>query len=269
MYFPPSVTRDNVVHYVNDAAKKQQLGFEVVMLRSAPRKNVKEGVNSKDASNRILLGCRRGIKHRDRSAKRSTNSTSTKPRTNADLCRQQFPVYERVHDGRMFIRRNGGCSWRHNHPNECTARTGVRALPDETREKVVELLRRGVPTSSIKELVDVEAGIELSSTAINALKYRVELSASNKGKGVPTATELLAELDAREDVDYVVLKGSYDEALDKVRINKQRRKKKGGKVELNESCEVKDLGEEADDSVKNVVKGLSLGNGEYLSKLVA
>ncbi|EJK59491.1 hypothetical protein THAOC_20277 [Thalassiosira oceanica] len=98
-------------------------------------------------------------------------------------------------------------------------------------------------------------------TAINALKYRVELSASNKGKGVPTATELLAELDAREDVDYVVLKGSYDEALDKVRINKQRRKKKGGKVELNESCEVKDLGEEADDSVKNVVKGLSLGNG--------
>lgn len=269
-YFPPSVTRENVVRCVNDAARDQQLGFEIVQLRSTPPKKVKDeklkGDSSKAQVAKILLGCTRGIKQRERIKKRSTDSTSTKPRTNDELCRHHFPVYERKHDGRMFIRRNGGCSWIHNHPSEHNARGGVRALPDQTRETVIELLSRGVTSAAIKEMVNVEAGIQLSDAAINSFKYQVDLSASNEGKGVPTATELLAELDARDDVDYVALKGSYDEALDKVRINKKRRTKKGGKVELDESGEVKDLGEEAEDSVKNVVKGLSLGDGEYLSK---
>ena len=260
-----------MVRYVNDAAKDQQLGFEVAQLRSTPPKKVKDeklkGDSSKAQVAKIELGCTRGIKQRERrSKKRSTDSTSTKPRTNDELCRHHFPVYERIHDGRMFIRSNGGCSWIHNHPSEHNARSGVRALPEQTRETVIELLSRGVTSAAVKEMVDVQAGIQLSDAAINSFKYQVDLSASNKGKGAPTATELLAELDARDDVDYVALKGSYDEALDKVRINKKRRTKKAGKVELDESGEVKDLGEEAEDSVKNVVKGLSLGGGEYLSK---
>ena len=249
-----------MVQYVNDAARDLQLGFSVVKLRSS---------KSKDKTVvKFELGCQRGIKHRDRNPSRSTDSTSTKPRTNEELCRQQFPVYERVQDGRMFIRRNGGCSWRHNHPSECQVPTGVRALPDDTKQKATELLRRGVPTSCVKELVDVETGILVSDGAINSLKYRIGLSDSNLGGGASTAMELLAELEARADVDYVALKGGYDEALDKVRINRKRRKTKGGKVELEESDDLKDLGEEADDTVKNVVKGLSLGNGEYLSKFI-
>ena len=64
---------------------------------------------------------------------------------------------------------------------------------------MIELLSRGVTSAAVKEMVDVQAGIQLSDAAINSFKYQVDLSASNKGTGVPTATELLAELDARDD----------------------------------------------------------------------
>ena len=54
--------------------------------------------------------------------------------------------------------------------------------------------------------------------------------------------------------------GGYNEAIDKVRITKTRKSKRSKEVVED----VTDIDEEMEDQVKNVVKGLALGRGQFL-----
>ena len=71
-------------------------------------------------------------------------------------------------------------------------------------------------------------------------------------------------LDERKYCDYMVLTGGYDKATDLVHVTKKRVTKIKGQVISDEECNVTNLGQEAEDHIRNVVNGLKLGNDEYL-----
>ena len=61
-------------------------------------------------------------------------------------------------------------------------------------------------------------------------------------------------------MEYTCLTRSYDEALETIRVTKTQKSKRNGKVMEN----LLNVEQEAADQVRNVVKGLGLGNREFM-----
>ena len=72
--------------------------------------------------------------------------------------------------------------------------------------------------------------------------------------------KLIHNLQTTENCECLIMTGGYNEALDKVRITKTRKLKRS--KEMVE--DVADIDEEMSDQVKNMVKGLALGHGQFL-----
>ena len=257
MYFPVDITASNLIKHLNFACK--EVGFKVV--KKVNRMNVKEGLR------KHLVGCQKSTKHRDRSKSRKTSAQTSKPTGDNELCGVWFPVFERS-DGRLFLRKNGDCCWKHNHPPTIKefCRDGVRDVPEDTLDMAKKLLEREIiSTAMVREFVAIESGIKLSEDSIKNLKQQVVMNKFGTNvTNLSAGQKLVMMLEDREDCDYIILTGSYDEAMDLVRVKKKRRSKTRGKETIDNETIVKDLDQEAEDHVKNVVKGLELGNNEYL-----
>ena len=77
---------------------------------------------------------------------------------------------------------------------------------------------------------------------------------------VSSAQKLINKLDQTEGLEYYKLTGSYNEAKESIRISKTRKSKEGNKT----TADLTSVSDEAKQHVENVIKGLSLGNGEFL-----
>ena len=220
MYFPPGITKVNIVTHLNTVSKDLDRGFKFVKKRTAPA----------DASNirNFKVACEQSTKFRDKSVKRKTASTTTKPTDQQFICELEFPVYQRP-DGRLFVRKNGDCSWKHNHPSTVKKllREGVRDVPEETLDMAKKLLECGnISTSMVKEFVAIESGVQLSDDSLKSLKNQVQMSKfGGQGSKASTGQKLVQMLEERQDCEYIMLTGSYDEAKNLVRVTKKRKKR--------------------------------------------
>ena len=258
LYFPAEVTSSNLIDRLQQPCK--DAGFNVA--KKKVEKIKQEGVRRKH-----VIGCSKSIKYRNRSKVRKTDTDTTKPTNNEHLCGTWFPVFERD-DGRLFLRKNGDCCWEHNHPaiDSELLREGVRDVPEATLETAKKLLELGnISTAMVGEFVAMESGVKLSEDSLQRLKSQVSMSKfGTEGTDSSAGQKLVHMLEERDDCDFIMLTGSYDEATNLVRVTKKRRTKVKGKQTIHDQSTVTDLDDQAEDHVKNVVKGLDLGNNEYL-----
>ena len=78
----------------------------------------------------------------------------------------------------------------------------------------------------MKEFIAIETGgIRLSDDSMNSLRNSVMLSSYNGSDLGTAAARLVHDLDEKEGCEYVMLEGSYEEAIDQVRVTKTRRRK--------------------------------------------
>ena len=79
-------------------------------------------------------------------------------------------------DGRLFLRKDGDCCWKHNHPptNKVLFREGARDVPEQILNMTKKLLECGnISTAMVGEFVAIESGIKLSEDSLNSLKNQV------------------------------------------------------------------------------------------------
>ena len=86
-------------------------------------------------------------------------------------------------------------------------------------------------------------------------------------EGDSSGQMLVNDLMKKDGTEFVMLTGSFDQAMQQTRVNMTRRKVLASNqlsAPQKESVDLNKLGSGASDHVKNVVLGLSLGDGEYL-----
>ena len=105
-------------------------------------------------------------------------------------------------------------------------RDGIGAIPDDTLEMSKKLLAEHMDVRFVKEFIAIETGgIRLSDDSMKSLRNSVMLSASNGSDCGTAAAQLVHDLDEKEGCEYVMLEGSYEEAMDQVCVTKTRRRK--------------------------------------------
>lgn len=137
LYFPVEVTKQTIVNYLNE-----KLNFKV----TAEGKTAKKTKNQGPRVKKIKIICERGQIYKDQLGKRGQERKctikTTKPIVPEHRCTMYFITYEQE-DGRMFVRKNGGCNWAHNYhikPPKNLMPDGISAVPDDTLEKAKKLL---------------------------------------------------------------------------------------------------------------------------------
>mmetsp|Transcript_33105 Transcript_33105/g.75589 ORF Transcript_33105/g.75589 Transcript_33105/m.75589 type:complete len:861 (+) Transcript_33105:270-2852(+) len=222
---------------------------------------------------KIKMSCNRGRKYVDQLGQRSRERSSkgdiktTKPTTREHECGFYLTVYLRLSDGRCFVKKNQNTCWHHSHHTQVPRslmREGAESLSNKTLETVEKMLEKNMPTNFVKEFVAIEDDIKLSDGSIEALRRQV---AMNDFEGDSSGEKLVNDLTKKEGTEFVMLTGSFDQAMQQTRVNMTRRKVLAhNKLSAphKQSVDVDKLGDKASDHVKNVVLGLSLGDGEYL-----
>ena len=138
---------------------------------------------------------------------------------------------------------------------------GNRDVTTKDLDTMKSLLENNIPSVLGSEWLAVVNGCRLSSDAVKSLRQSVMVDKHSDGNiNGTTAEKFFYKLSTTDGVEYTCLTGSYDEALETVRVTKTRKSKRNGKVMEN----LNDVEKEAADQVKNVVQGLGLGNGEFM-----
>jgi hypothetical protein len=198
--------------------------------------------------------------------KNQSTTTTEMPTTKEDQCTHWFPTYFDKQANRYYVRKHGGCCWEHcRHSQEDTdlMLDGKKDVPEDKLKTAKSMLERHIPTSMVKEWLHLETGINLPTDSIKAIRHSVMISKFTSGddsdNNATAAQKLLAMLEKDEGTEYCYLSASYDLAKDLVTVVKTRQSKKGKSTEA-----MRILDEEAKDHVKNVIKGLGLGDGQIL-----
>ena len=201
----------------------------------------KAATKRKSKATRITIICERGKIYEDQVGKRGKDRKCTgtiktsKAIVPEHRCLMYFNTYEQE-DGRIFVRKNGGCNWEHqNHTKtpKTMMRDGIGAIPDDTLEMSKKLLAEHMDVRFVKEFIAIETGgIRLSDDSMKSLRNSVMLSASNGSDLGTAAAQLVHDLDEKEGCEYVMLEGSYEEAIDQVRVTKTRRRKVKKRAEM-------------------------------------
>ena len=118
LYFPTNVTSVNIVdHFNKNVCRARDSVFKVTKGKSKGFSKNKTGPRVK----KIKIQCERSQLYQDQLGKRGVKRKSTgtlksaKPTQPEHRCPLYFNVYEQE-DGRLFVRKNGGCNWEHkNH----------------------------------------------------------------------------------------------------------------------------------------------------------
>ena len=141
--------------------------------------NIIIGKNNKRASGRLVtLICEYGKKMQ--ATKKTSKSddkviTSKRPKNDDDKCPAFFSAFE-LPNGRLLVRKNGGCCWGHTG-HVCVKKKymkeGKKALPKQTLETAQDLLQSYLPTAFVKEWIAITSGVHLSNDSIQALRKSV------------------------------------------------------------------------------------------------
>ena len=216
----------------------------------------------------ILLGCARGrlAKSSNRKIGGSVKHT-TKPTSGCELCHFKFNVVKDHSSERLYVQKHQGCNWCHiGHlpVDRCYMKNGKKDIPDDQLTLASKLLEQNMPSSLVNEWLDLACGNKLSSNSVKSLRQAVmtdkhSLNGEPGANGTP-ATKLMYALQTTKNCEYTVLTGTYDEALDKVRVTKTKKTKRYGET----TEDLKTIPKSMKDQVKNVVKGLDLGDGQFL-----
>ncbi|EJK60888.1 hypothetical protein THAOC_18696, partial [Thalassiosira oceanica] len=250
-WFPQSVVDPHELKiYLNKYCR--DLGFSLVVKYNKIMKNGKY--------RKIQMSCNRGRQYVDqmgqRSRERSSKATikTTKPTTKEHVCGFYLTVYLRVSDGRCFVKKNQNTCWHHSHHTQVPRslmREGAESLSNKTLETVEKMLEKNMPTNFVKEFIAIEDDIKLSDGSIEAIRRQV---AMNDFEGDSSGEKLVNDLTKKEGTEFVMLTGSFDQAMQQTRVNMTRRKVLAHNklsAPQKQSVDVDKLGNGASDHVRN------------------
>lgn len=173
-----------------------------------------------------------GLKHNiicQRGRKAAASGTGTKYETNTKLsqegeeCGFKFPVYYDNGARLFFVKKHSSCVFTHaGHPatHATHMKLGADSIPDHIRKIADEMLGKNCPTSVVQLLLSVLNGTTVTRDAMNRMRRAVLISKHGNVKDESTADTLIRMLEEKEGTTYCYMTGSYDEALDKVRVRK-------------------------------------------------
>ena len=258
LYFAPDINSANIIGHIYNSTTKQN-GYAV---RKGAKSKFKSG-----AGFRQKVLCRKGRLYVAPQKKVNKSLTTTEmPTMKDDQCTNWFPIFFDETANRFFVRKHGGCCWQHcrhcpEHPDLIV--DGKRDVPEDKLKTAKSMLERHIPTSMVKEWLHLETGVNLPTNSIKAIRHSVMISkfssVDDSNSNATAAQKLLAMLEKEEGTEFCYLSATYDLAKDSVTVTKTRQSKKGKSAE-----DIKILDDEAKDHVKNVIKGLGLGNGQIL-----
>ncbi len=174
--------------------------------------------------------------------KKYDETHSSKPHDNSQTCK--FKLVLRYDDDtkKYFIRRNGGHCLFHNSHNPAVKEVkehGTRNVPKADLKDAVDMLKRNVDGSVVKELVQLRTGMKLSNEALYKLKQTMVIDKHKKDANESMATTFINMVEDNPDVEYVAFYGSYSEATKKVRVRKSSSTRKRSKKKKNTSSKKK------------------------------
>ena len=99
-------------------------------------------------------------------------------------------------------------------------KVGASDLPDDVKKYAEKMLGKNCPTSVVQLLLSVMGADRITSNSMSKMRRAVLISKHKNQTGESTAEILLRMLEEMPGVTYCYMTGSYDEALNKVRVRK-------------------------------------------------
>lgn len=202
--------KSNLAEYLNRTAAHDG-GFQLRVAKTGP---IRCGL-------KLRIICQRGRK--------ADNGTGTKNQTNTKLsqegeeCGFRFTVYYDNAVRLFFVKKHSPCVFTHaGHPSTHVEhmKLGADSIPDHIRKVADEMLGKNCPTSIVQLLLSVLNGTTVTPDAMSRMRRAVLISKHGNAKNESTADTLIRMLEEKEGTTYCYMTGSYDEALDKVRVRK-------------------------------------------------
>ena len=137
----------------------------------------------------------------------------------------------------------------------CTKDTSKESL-----DVASKLLERNFPTSIAQLFLDLQGGSKILVNSVAKLRQTVLMRKHSSQHNESTAETLTRVISDDPNVSFVCCAGSYDEANQLVKVCRKR-KKKGKSTKTDEK---RGMPHDHAQCVKEIVLGVSLGNGEFL-----
>jgi len=153
-----------------------------------------------------------------------TNSTLVSPSDPKKVCLYGFHVYYDENIDLLFVRKNAGRVFEHNDhiplPVEYTVNS-VNNIPQPTLKTVVGLIEGYASTSIVNLVLHIQGEKKLSPDSLKQLRKTVLNRKHMKCAAESSANCLLRLLESTPGLRYFVLTGSYDQAMQLVRVHKR------------------------------------------------
>ena len=171
---------------------------------------------------RCIIGCvRNQISRQGRGIKNVTHTSLTQE---DKKCQFHFPIFYDNSSSLYYVSKNcNHCLVHSGHlpTNREHMRHGVSTIPQEVREVAEQLLGKGCPNSIVNLLLSVMSEDRITPDAMSKMRRAILITKhGNTDKNESTAETLLRMLDEKEGTSYDYMTGTYDEALDLVRVRK-------------------------------------------------
>ena len=178
------------------------------------------------------IGCENCRKAKPSKKKKYDETQSSKPEDNSQTCKFKLVLRYDNTMGQYYMRKNGGHCLFHNSHSPAVKEVkehGTRNVPKADLKDAVDMLKRNVDKSVVKELVQMRTGMKLSDDALAKLKQTMVVDTHKKDANETMATTFINMVEENPDIEYVAYFGSYSEATKKVRVRKRSSKRRRSK----------------------------------------
>ena len=206
--------KSNIATYINNTVAHND-GYEVTVKKS----------DKTSFGRRLTLICTQG--RTANIGKGNVNQTQTglsqSDDTNRITCGAHWPMYYDDNEKLCFVKKHCSVNFEHSghvHTERQHMKIGASDIPDNVRKYAEEMLNNNCSTAVVQLLMSVMGADKITNDSISKMRRAVLIKKHKNDKGESTAETLLKMLDDMEGVTCCYMTGSYDEALNKVRVRK-------------------------------------------------
>ena len=143
------------------------------------------------------------------------------------------------------------------------AKFSLRNMDDDVLTATSEILAKHCPTTLANQFLQLLTGGRLSTGSINSMRNHALVRKHVTNPDETTAETLIRMLKSNDDIEFVSYAASCNEALDLVKVRKQRKNLKN----MTEQ-DVDSVPGDTKSFVKSVINGLQLKEGSMLIAIV-
>lgn len=211
---PQKDIRSNIATYLNNTVARKD-GYEVIVDKSNPLKN----------GRKMDIICSQGRSARIGRGKINQTQTGLSQSDDSDrkVCGVHWPMYYDDTEKLCFVKQQCDANFVHNghaHTERQHMKVGSSDIPEDVKKYAEEMLHNNCSPAVVQLLLSVMGADRVTSDSISKMRRAVLIKKHKNDKDESTAETLLKMLDNMDGVTYCYMTGSYDDALNKVRVRK-------------------------------------------------